>query len=254
MNSKLSRLSEGKIGGFSLVSASPKSAKNAQPGRNRRAIILFLTGLMPHGGAMLCRSPKSASPLQCALAKKCLPKPRAIRTCKIIGLKPSWNEQLQKYRGVPPPCQTGERSFLLPCILASLLPASRSFRVREHSSVGRLCGGRGGVKRENAETSVPGNHFLGGAGDGIPDDERRPRGAGPRASAFDGDLAVRDCGGGVAPGRAGWSGGARARGGNGPRRPGGRNPQKRERKPPKYPHPLNLFFRLFLLKKKNNST
>src|SRR5437879_4085805 len=102
MNSKLSRLSEGKIGGFSLVSASPKSAKNAQPGRNRRAIILFLTGLMPHGGAMLCRSPKSASPLQCALAKKCLPKPRAIRTCKIIGLKPSWNEQLQERWGGSP--------------------------------------------------------------------------------------------------------------------------------------------------------
>src|SRR5437879_10725404 len=136
-------------------------------------------------------------------------------------LKVAWNEQLQKGGGLPPSCRAGSkeagrqrrretrrsRGFLLPCILASLLPASRSFRVREHSSVGRLCGGRGGVKRENAETSVAGNYFLGGAGDGIPDDDRRAGGAGPRAGAFDGDLAVRDCGGGGAAGRAGRGGG-----------------------------------------------
>src|SRR5207245_7548899 len=88
MNSKLSRLSEGKIGGFSLVSASPKSAKNAQRGRNRRAIILFLTGLMPHGGAMLCRSPKSASPLQCALARNVSLSPVQSALAKSLDLNP----------------------------------------------------------------------------------------------------------------------------------------------------------------------
>src|SRR2546422_974633 len=167
-----------------------------------------------------CAHPKnvSASPLQCALAKSLDLNPPGMNSYKNTGGSPppcqAESKEAGKQRGretrngspsLNPVSHARGKPFLLPCILASLLPASRSFRVREHSSVDRLCGGRGGVKRENAKTSVPGNHFLGGGGDGISDDGPPPPGARARANAFDGDLAVRDFGGGGAAGRAGRS-------------------------------------------------
>ena len=56
-----------------------------------------------------------ASPLHCALTKKYPSKPFQMRTCKIVGLKVSWNEQLQKSRGGSPSS--------LPSTLASLSSA-----------------------------------------------------------------------------------------------------------------------------------
>src|SRR2546425_185095 len=65
-------------------------------------------------------------------SEKCARKSSAMCTYKITGLKPSWNEQLQKPGGLPPPF------LLLPASLLPWLMAGPSFRrwpLRPHASM-----------------------------------------------------------------------------------------------------------------------
>ena len=54
---------------------------------------------LPHNALAQVHARK---PFRMRTSEKRLRKSFAMRTCKIIGLKPAWNEQLQKYRGVSP--------------------------------------------------------------------------------------------------------------------------------------------------------